>query len=298
MSSAHVQHMHKALERLNLKIHTVISSITGYSGLAMVQAILAGERDPVRLVQRCDQQILQSKRERLLKALEGNWQEEHLFALKLAWQAWGFYQEQIECCDQAMGQLITQMAQSKPSPNLGPAKEMRNNAPKNLPQLQRQLAQIYGADLTRIPALNKYTVMVLLSEVGWDMSRWPTMKQFTAWLGVAPAHTQSGQRQRRQKRHMGQAGRVFCLAAYSMATAKKSWLSSFYRRIRALRGPAVALKATARKLAQLFYLVLTKGWDYVEQGVAAYEAQQRQMQMRRLNRLAHQLGMCVIPKTA
>jgi transposase len=130
------------------------------------------------------------------------------------------------------------------------------------------------------------------------MSRWPTVKHFTAWLGLAPCSAQSGQRRRNQKRFKGRAGRVFCLAAYSMATAKKSWLSSFYRRLRALRGGQVALKATARKLAQLFYLILTKGWEYVEQGVAAYEEKHRRLQMERLKRLAHVLGMAVIPTTA
>ena len=122
------------------------------------------------------------------------------------------------------------------------------------------------------------------------MSRWGGVKAFTAWLGLAPATRQSGRRRRNQKRPMGRAGRIFCLAAQSMAGAKKSWLGSFYRRLRGQRGGPVALKATARKLAQFFYLVLTKGWAYVEQGIATYENQQRQARLRRLKSLAHQLG--------
>lgn len=297
MGATHVQHMQKALERLNLKIHTVISSIIGASGLRMIQAILQGVRDPDALLKLCDAQILEAKAGRLRKALEGNWQPEHLFALRLALESWEFYQRQIEQCDVELGRHIAELAQGEALPALAPKKELRNNAPQKLPELQRHLAQIYGADLTRIPGINQYTVMLLLSEVGWEMNRWASVKQFTAWLGVAPATRQSGNRSRNQKRHMGRAGRIFCLAAQSMAMAKKSWLGSFYRRIRATRGGQVAVKATARKLAQLFYLVLTKGWAYAEQGIVEYERRYREAQMRRLKRLAHELGIQV-PETA
>ncbi|HVV71432.1 MAG TPA: IS110 family transposase [Verrucomicrobiae bacterium] len=295
MASTHVQHMQKALERLNLKIHTVISSIIGVSGLAMIKAIVGGERDAEALLELCDDQILEKKKAALRKALEGNWQPEHIFALRMALEGWQFYQRQIQECDAELGARVAEMAQGEPAPELAPKKELRNNAPKNLPELQKHLAQIYGADLTRIPGLNHYTVMLLLSEVGWEMNRWGGVKQFTAWLGVAPATRQSGKRRRREKRHMGRAGRIFCLAAQSMAMAKKSWLGSFYRRIRATRGGPVAIKATARKIAQLFYLVLTKGWDYVEQGIAEYQRRYREGQMRRLKRLASELGMTLAP---
>jgi transposase len=293
MASTHVQHMQKALERLNLKIHTVISSVIGVSGLGMIQAIVSGERNPEALLKLCDEQILEKKEGALRKALEGTWQPEHLFALRLALEAWQFYQGQIEQCDAQLGARVAALAKDEPAPPLAPKKELRNNAPRNLPELQKHLAQIYGADLTRIPGLNHYTALLLLSEVGWDMSRWGSVKQFTAWLGVAPATRQSGNRKRNQKRHMGRAGRIFCLAAQSMASAKKSWLGSFYRRIRATRGGPVAVKATARKLAQLFYLTLTKGWHYVEQGIAEYEKRYREGQIRRLNRLARELGITV-----
>lgn len=295
MASTHVQHMQKALERLNLKIHTVISSVIGVSGLAMIRAIVDGERDADALLELCDEQIVEKKKDALRKALKGNWQPEHLFALRLALEAWQFYQGQIKQCDAELSERIGALAKDKPAPPLAPKKELRNNAPRTMPELQQHLAQIYGTDLTRIPGLNHYTVMLLLSEVGWDMSRWGSVKQFTAWVGVAPATQQSGKRKRNQKRPMGRAGRIFCLAAQSMAMARKSWLGSFYRRIRARRGGPVAIKATARKIAQLFYLVLTKGWDYVEKGIAEYEKRYRQTQMRRLNQLARELGMVVAP---
>ena len=287
-ASGHVLHMHQALERLNLKVHTVISSVIGWSGQRMVRAIVEGERDPASLAALCDEQILKKKRIPLLKALEGNWKPEHLFALKIALENWDFCQKQIQACEAQMEPLLKELAGTRPVPELGKAKELRNNAAQ-IPDLRRLMGQIYGADLAKIPGLNEYTVMLLVSEIGVDLSRWRSVKAFTAWLGLAPATSQSGNRRRREKRHGGKAGRIFCLAAQSMAKAKKSWLGSFYRRLSASRSKAVALKATARKIALLFYLVLTKGWAYVEAGIEKYDLRYRQMQMRRLEALAREL---------
>jgi len=290
MGAQHVQHMQKALERLNLKIHTVISSIIGVSGLRMIHAILNGVRDADALLKLCDEQILEKKAGRLRRALEGNWKPEHLFALGKALEAWEFYQRQIEDCDKEITRCLQAMAQDKPAPKLGPKKELRNNAPRQMPELHKQMGQIYGSDLTRIPGLNHYTVMQLLSEVGKDMSRWASVKHFTAWLGLAPATRQSGKTRRKEKRRAGRAGRIFCLAAQSMALAKKSWLGSFYRRLACRKGGALALKATARKIAQLFYLALTKGWEYVEQGVTMYQQKYQESRMKHLQALAAEFG--------
>jgi transposase len=295
MAAAHVQHMHKALERLGLKIHTLLSDVTGFSGQQLVRAIVAGERRPERLVEKCDPQVLEHKREPLLKALEGNWQAEHLFALRLALKAWDFYQRQIADCDREIKRLLGDQVQGKNPPALGPKKELRHNAPQEMPRLQRWMGQLFGTDLTRLPGLNEYTLLKLYGELGPDLKPWPTEKQFTAWLGLAPACRQSGKRRRRQWRPMGRAGRIFCLAAQSMANAKKSWLGSVYRRLRSLRGAKVALKAVARILATLFYRAATQGWTYVEQGIATYEQKYRQQQCRRLQRLARELGLTVVP---
>src|SRR5438874_10612365 len=288
MASAHVLHMHQAMERLNLKIHTVISSVIGWSGQRMVRSIVEGERNPAKLAALCDEQILTKKRIPLLKALEGNWKAEHLFALKIALENWDFCQRQIKACEEQMEPLLKELAGSKPVPEMGKAKELRNNAAQ-IPQLRQTMGRIYGADLTKIPGPNEYTVMLLVSEIGVDLQKWRSVKAFTAWLGLAPATRQSGKRRRPEKRHGGTAGRIFCLAAQSMARAKKSWLGSFYRRLSATRSKAVALKATARKIAMLFYLVLTKGWAYVEAGLEQYDLRYRQMQMRRLEALAREL---------
>jgi transposase len=296
MAAAHIQHMHKALERLGLKIHTILSDLTGFSGLQLVRAIVSGERRAAVLVDQCDGQVLVKKRAALLKALEGNWQAEHLFALKLALEGWDFYQQQIGACDEQLQGLLRVQVADKPAPELGPKKELRHNAPKAMTELQTWMGQLFGTDLTRLPALNEYTLMKLYGEIGADLSRWPSEKHFTAWLGLAPAHQQSGRRRRRQWRPMGRGGRIFCLAAQSLANAKKTWLAGVYRRLRSLRGAKAALKAVARLLAVLFYRAATKGWQYVEQGLEQYEQKYRFQQQRRLQRLARDLGMVVLPQ--
>jgi len=317
MGAAHVQHMQKALERLNLKIHDVISSLTGVSGLRMIRAIVGGERDREKLANMCDGQILHQKRDSLLKALEGNWKAQHLFALGQALQGWDFCQKQLVHCDQEIGKVLEQMARSRPqvaaqegknpesddpaaSPGSKPAKtkqkELRHNAPTILGDLHQLLERICGGqDLAALPAINDYTWLQFLSEVGPDLSAWPTEKHFTAWLGLAPGTAQSGKRRRREKRYGGRAGQILRVAARSMARGKQSWLGSFYRRLAATRGPKTANKATARKLAQLIYWTLTKGLAYVEQGIKRYEENYRKQLQKRLERQARRLGMVLLP---
>src|SRR5829696_7005686 len=297
MAAQHVQHMQKALDRLNVKVHVVLSNLTGVSGLRIVRAILAGERNPEKLVQLCEEQILKTKRASMLDALRGLWREEHLFALRLALESYEAYQAQIEQCDVRIGQVLKEMSADKPVPELGKPKELRNNALR-LENLQTQMAQIYGKDLTKLPCINESTAALLLAEIGSDMSRWDDWRKFGAWLALAPACAQSGKMRRRQKRHLTPAGKILCRAVQCMALGKHTWLASFYRRIRGKRGAKVAIKATAYRLAKLIYLVLTQGWEYVEQGIQKYEARLRERQLKALKRLARELQFELVPKPA
>lgn len=304
MASAHVQHMQKALERLGLKIHDVISSLTGVSGLRMVRAIVEeGARDPEALADLCDAQILKHKRKDLIKALQGQWRAEHLFALKQALQCWDFYQQRLAECDQQIAAELKNFSTQSGEPS-GPGpkaarKELRHNAPQNMTDLPQWLYRIFGGkDVASLPAFNDYTALQLLSEIGSDLSAWPTRKHFTSWLGLAPGSKQSGKRRQNAVRHGGPAGQIFKLCARAMSRAKNSWIGSFYRRLSALKGPKIANKATARKLAELYYDLLTKGITYVEQGIARYEEKYRAQQMRLLRLQAKKLGMYVLPKTS
>jgi transposase len=295
MASQHVQHMQKALDRLNVKLHVVISDITGKSGMKVIRAILEGQRQPEQLLLLCDEQILKTKRAAVLQSLRGLWRKEHLFALELAVEAYDAYQKQIQRCDERIAEVIEKMRGGKATPQLGPAKELRHNAMR-IDDLQRSMAQIYGKDLTNLPCLNQSTVTMLLAEIGNDMSRWKDWRHFGSWMALAPSTAQSGKRKRREKRYLNQAGRILCRAVQSMAVGKHTWLSSFYRRIRAKRGAKVAIKAAAYKLAKLIYLVLTQGWEYVEVGIAKYQENVRQQQFRSLQKLARKLDFVLVPK--
>lgn len=295
LAAQHVLHLQQALDRLNVKIHVVISDITGCSGMRMIKAILAGQREPQRLVELCDKQILKTKKAPMLEALRGLWRAEHLFALRMAMDSYEHYQAQIVQCDTEIAAVLKTLSADRPIPALGHPKELRHNA-LVLEGLQQQMAQIYGQDLTKLPCLNQSTVALLLAEIGADMSRWQDWRHFGSWLGLAPSSAQSGHRRRRLKRHLTPAGRILCRAVQCMAVGKHTWLASFYRRIRAKRSSKVAIKATAYKLAKLIFLVLTKGWDYVEQGIAKYEERVRLMRFHALQKLAKDLDVVLVPK--
>jgi transposase len=296
MAAQHVQHMQKALDRLNVKLHVVISDITGVSGMKILKAILAGERQPEKLLLLCDEQILKTKEAAVLASLRGLWRKEHLFALELALDSYQNYQKQIARCDEQIGQVIELMRGGKSTPELGPAKELRHNA-MDMDGLQQSMAQIYGQDLTKLPCLNQSTVTMLLAEIGTDMNRWKDWRHFGSWMAVAPSSAQSGKRRCREKRYLNQAGRILCRAVQCMAVGKHTWLASFYRRIRAKRGAKVAIKATAYKLAKLIYLLLTQGWQYVEQGIAKYQERVRQQELKALQKLAKRLNYVLLPKS-
>lgn len=296
MASQHVQHMQKAMDRLNVKIHVVISDITGVSGQKIIEAIIAGERDAEKLVTLCDEQILKTKRASMVAALQGIWRREHLFALNLALESYKHYQRQIQSCDQSISEILAEMSGGKATPpDMGKPKELRHNA-LMIKGLQQQMAQIYGRDMTKLPCLNESTVAMLLAEIGVDMSRWKDWRHFGSWLALAPSFAQSGRRRKREKKHLTRAGQILCRAVQCMAVGKHTWLAGFYRRIRAKRGAKVAIKATAYKLAKLIYLVLTKGWEYVEQGIAKYEQKLREIQTKALQKLARKLNYVLLPK--
>jgi transposase len=298
MASSHILHMQKALDLMNVKIHDVLTQTIGASALRMIRAILAGERDPKVLLNLCDEQVIKKKRQRVLQALQGTWQQSYLFALQQAVDGWDFYQRQIGQCDQQIQQSLEKLAQNcptMPSKTNGKIKRLHHNAPK-IPALHELLVKINGTDLSRIPTLSDYTLMQILSEVGADITRWATAKQFVSWLGLSPGLRDSGKRKRSEKRFRGRAGRLFCVAARSLAQSKYLALGGFYRRIRGKRGGEVAIIAAARKIALLFYNTLRYGWEYVEQGLEKYEQQYQQQSLQRLRKAAQRFGMTLVPQ--
>ena len=260
-----VQRMQKSLELLNLKIHRVINDLQGVSGMALLRAIVAGERDPTRLLALCDPQILRRKSQRLQAALASNWQSQHLFTLAEHLAHYDFCQLQLSRVDTQIHRVLESVRsqREKVHPWAGPVepatKELRHNAP-DIPNLHELTVRIFGGkDLSRLPGLNEYTALRLMAELGVDVNKFPTPKHFVSYLGLSPASAQSGQRRRKVRKHGARAGQILREAAQSMARAKNSWLGSFYRRLSALRCPAIANKATARKLAEMIFNLLKRG---------------------------------------
>src|SRR6185503_886375 len=188
-AAGHVQHMQRALERMNIKLHDVISSLTGASGLAVVRAILAGERDPAALLALCDVRIRKVKAERVVEALRGDWADEHLFALEQAVQSWDHYQAQIVDCDRRIADILARMPGGDgPAAAVEKPAKPRTRPGVNTPQIDnlRELLQRMcdGKDATTLPAHSEYTVLQLVGEVGTDLARWPTEKHFASWTGL------------------------------------------------------------------------------------------------------------------
>jgi hypothetical protein len=302
-AASQVQKMQQALERMNIKFHDVISDLTGVSGLKVVRAILRGERRPGELLALCDLQIQKKKGGAVKESLRGCWKKEQLFALRQALELWETYQQKIADCDREIEAQLHQLAGSLPpvagsgggEVKLAPAKEPGKNAPV-IERFQELLARVCGGrDATQIPGLSTYLVLQLISEVGTDMSRWPTEKHFCSWLGLAGGRKQSGKRKGRVKAHRNRAGRMFCAAARALANSVDKALGGFYRRLRGRLGGLAANVALARKLAQLFYRLLRYGLDYVEKGLKSYEAKVLQTETRLLCKLAKKQGFTLVP---
>jgi transposase len=289
-----VQLMQKALERMNIKLHDTISSLAGTSGMAIVRAIIAGQRDPAALLALCDIQIRRTKSEPIKQALRGTWTQEHVFALDQAVQSWDHYQRLIAECDRRIESVLPPHDPTRPALPKS-IKRGGANAPE-IAKLREILAQMCdGRDLTQLPAHTPYSVLQIIGETGTDLSKWPTEKHFTAWAGLAPGSNDSGKQKGRVKRRRNRTGRLFCMMSVALVRSKNIALGAFYRRMAARRGGLLANKALARKLAAWFWRAMVKDDDYVEKGIAHYEEQLRKGKERALRRLAHELGQQILP---
>lgn len=301
MAASHVQHMQKALERMNVKLHDVISDLTGVSGMKVLRAIIDGQRDPAQLLQLCDIQIQKRKAERVVESLRGMWQVEHLFALRQAVDAWDFYQAQIRECDHAIEQVLHELGAKPPRDGQscgGGGKPASPNTPR-IPQLHRMLIHLCGGrDPTSLPGMAEHSLLRVISEVGTDLSKWPTEKHFTAWTGLAPGSAQSGKRRKTQARPVNRTGHLFCNMARSAGNSIDTAFGGTYRRLKSRRGGLVANKAVARKLAASFWRIMVHGVDYVEQGLKKYQERAALSEQRVLRKLARKHGLQLIPEPA
>lgn len=299
----HQQHMEKALVAMNLYLQLVVSDIIGETGLRIVRAILEGERDPKQLVKLRDPRCRKSTRQEMEEALKGNYSDEELFILRQSLEAWEFYQKQMAACDQRIEQVLAAIPKAtvpvRPIPSktvaLAPPTPKRkrvaqgNNAPTI--DFTQALIRICGIDLMKVCGLNVLSVLMLIGEIGVDMSRWRSARAFCSWLGLCPAtHISGGKVLSRKTRNVkNRASTILRLAAWA-AGKTDTWIGRFYRRVKIRRGAPKAVTATARKLACVIYHLLKYQEDFVLLDTLKYEAQAELHRLRRLRKEAKAIG--------
>ena len=297
LRSMQIQHMQKALQQMNVQLHQVLSDVTGLSGTRMIEAILNGERDPETLAALADKRVRASKAT-IQKALRGDYRPEHLFVLQTAYDLYKIYDRKIHLCDK---QALAQMARL-PSRAQNPLPERKAGrkpiqdmvAGKDLPT---ELHRWAGADLTAIEGIGVLTAETILGEIGTDMSRWPSEKYFTSWLGLCPDNRISGGKvlSSHTRQVVNPVSDALRRAAVTLQNSQTA-LGAFYRRMRGRLGAASAITATAHKLARLIYRLLKYGEHYVQQGMEAYEKKYRERVLHNLKKTAASLGLELVQK--
>ena len=301
MAAQHVQHMQKALSQMNLQLHHVLSDLTGQSGLAMLDAILAGQRDPRVLAELRDGRVKASA-ETIVQALVGDYRREHLFTLHQSLQAYRYYHQLLAACDQEIEAYLREL-DSKIDVEQNPlAPEPKPHRPRKNEfrfDLRSELYRILGVDLTAVPGLNALSVHTLLGEIGRDVSRFPSAAAFASWLGLCPQADKSGGKvlSAKTRRTKNRLNRSLRLAAQALHRSH-SYLGDYYRRMRSRLGAPKAITATAHKLARIVFHLLRTGEAYNESIFAAEEQRCRVRTEHRLRRHARQLGYDLVPLPA
>jgi transposase len=287
MGSAYINKMQKALELMNIKLTNVLSQIYGASGIKMIEAILAGERNADNLLALCDTRIIKNKSAQVKKALAGNYNETWLFLLAQNLKMWKQHEQHLLVIDKKIEGLLTELNSGRTNvENTAKEKTMRHHAPK-IKSLQQKLINLYGVNVASISGLSNYSVLKLIGETGYDLKQFPTAKHFVSWCQLSPRNSQSGKMNRKIKlKNKSNAGQIFREAAQSLMQSKNIAIGAFMRKIRGRKGSTIAIKAGARKIAMAYYNMITKGSEYLEEGVKRYEAQMEARERKLLTLLA------------
>ncbi len=295
-----VQRMQKALDQMNVQVHRAVSDITGVTGMGILRAILAGERDPLALAGLRDRRCQKSTLE-FAEYLRGTWREEHLFNLKMAVELYDKLNEMIGTYQQKISGLMAQLQPEERRESVPPDHPCKTKA-KNLRQrgqedIRQALWRFSGVDLTRIDSVSTTAANIVLTEVGLDLGDFPTEKHFVSWLRLSPNRQISGGKVLKKKRNAVGATRVAGTLRMCASCLERSQtaLGAQFRRLSRRKGRAVAIFCMARKLAVLIYRMLRYGQDYVDQGVDAYENQFKEKRMRSIISVAKQMGYAVTP---
>ena len=293
-ASHHIQHMQKALTQLNVKLQHVISNITGQTGMAISEAIVSGERAPKRLAQLRDHRI-RADEATIAKSLQGHWREERIFELTQALELYRFYHAKIAECDREIAAQLERFEDhSDGGSPAGKGRRSQGNAPRF--DIRAHLYRMTGVDLTRSDGVDGCTALKVVSEIGADMTKWPSAKRFSSWLGLSPDNRITGGRvmSSKTKPSANRAAAALRLAANALHRSDSA-LGAFLRRKKAHLGAPKAITATAHKLARLIYTMLRHGQEYVDAGAEYYETQYQQRALRAAKRRAAQLGYQLAP---
>ena len=295
-ASHHVQHMQKALTQMNVKLHHVIRDITGKTGTDIMEAMVGGERDSRKLARLRDRRI-KADEKTIAKSLQGHWREEHIFELAQALELYRFYQDKIAECDREVeAQLERFEDHSHGDPPA--AKSGRRRSKGNAPRFDvwTHLYRMTGVDLTRIDGVDGFTALKVISEIGTDMTKWPSAKHFASWLGLSPNNRITGGKviSSKTKPSASRVAAALRLAANALHRSDSA-LGAFLRRKKAQLGAPKAITATAHKLARLIYTMLRDGEEYVDAGAEYYEKQYQDRALRAAKRRAAQLGYQLVP---
>lgn len=298
-ASTHVQRMQKALIQMNLHLHKVISDISGLTGMRIIKAIVAGEQNPKILAQLKDPRI-KSTTTQIAKALTGDYRPEHLFVLKQELSLYEVYTQQIAAIDEQIEKCLADF-EPKTLDKLPHTKKKRRRKPTaNHPDfdLRQYLYRMAGVDFTLIDGLDALTVQTILSEVGLEPQRFPSVKHFTSWLGLCPGQKITGGKVKSShtRRVVNRAANAFRMAAFSL-TRSRSALGAFYRRLRSRLGAPKAITATAHKIARMFYRMWTTKSEYTDPGMDYYEQKYHASILKNLQHKAHTMGLQLVPLT-
>jgi transposase len=299
MAAEHTQHMQKALSQMNLQLHHVLSDVTGVSGMAILDAILAGERDPIKLAGLCNRRV-RSSRETVAKSLEGDYRMEHLFALRQSLAGYRFYQKLLAEADQEVELRMRELPRAKEAPEKRPpgSKKRIYQRAGNEPtfDLKAELFRIAGVDLTDVPGISTLTAHTILVEVGVDVSRFRNGSAFASWLGLCPEKQVSGGRvlYTRTRKVKNRAAIALRLGAHCLYHAQ-NYLGEFYRKMKWRLGAPEAVTATAHKLARIVYHLLSTREPYSESVFVRCDQQTHARTEMRLRKQAANLGFQLAP---
>jgi transposase len=298
----HINHLQQALKHMNIQLTLVLSDITGATGLLILRAIVAGERDPMQLAQLRNPGCKHTEAE-IAKALTGKWQDAQLFILRQSLEVFDYYTGKIEECDAEIERQYQSMESrwmvDAPLPDLPPAKPESKSKNEPTFNVRAQVARSIGVDLVSVIGLSAVTVQTIVTEIGSDMSRFPTVKHFCAWLGLAPRNDISGGKVLRSRtmKVRSRANQAFRQAAQSVARSDSA-VGAYYRAMRARLGPGQAIVATAHKIARIVYHLLKTGEPYRQQSAAQYEQKRKTRELKQLARRAQKLGYTLTPVPA